>query len=420
MAHHSARGLALAALREWRRGDRFADAILQTLLASSRLETSDRAFATELFYGVIRNLTLLDFWIELLRSGKVDHDSRDLLRFGLYQLFCLRTPGHAAVFETVELAGRRNRSLVNAVLRSALRRTAELDDAAALAPLATRTSHPEFLVDRWTRTYGADEAAALCEWNNRGAPVYARINSLRSTTAAFLEQHPGSEPLPSRSDFVQLATIPTEALQRGECYIQDPSTAVAVELLDPRPGDRVLDACAAPGGKSGMIAASMQNSGQLLACDRDPARVETLSANLARLGASIARVAQKDWRRASANDDGSGSAGSFDRILLDAPCTNTGVLRRRVDARWRLRPNDFTRMPGEQLGILRALVPLLKSGGTLVYSTCSIEPEENEQVVSRILAEFPSLHLAQQTSVLPFRDGLDGAFAAKLVRAHDG
>lgn len=413
MAHHSARGLAFAALREWRGGGRFADSVLQLLLAGSPLAGSDRAFATELFYGVLRNLTLLDFWIGLLRSGSIDDQSRDLLRLGLYQLFCLQTPGHAAVFETVELAARRNRSFVNAMLRSASRRAEELQQAGNAASLATRTSHPGFLIERWTRTFGIDAAAGLCEWDNQSAPVYARINTLRTTQSDFLAQHPAAEPLATNPLFVRLTSVPTEALQRGDCYIQDPSTAAAVELLAPQPGEAVLDACAAPGGKSGMIAALMQNTGELVACDRDPARVEKLAGNLERLGATLARVAQKDWTASARSDDF--AARSFDRILIDAPCSNTGVLRRRVDARWRLEPHDFKRMPEEQLTILRRVVPLLKPGGVLVYSTCSIEPEENEQVVSRIATEFPFLQVDEQRSVLPFRDAFDGAFAAKLL-----
>ena len=415
MAHQSARGVALAALRECRRGTRFADAILQPLLTSSSLTAPDRAFATELFYGTLRNLTLLDFWVGILRPGSVDDESRDLLRLGLYQVFRLRTPGHAAVFETVELAPRRHRAFINAVLRSALRRADELQAAADDAPLAIRASHPEFLIQRWAKTYGSDAAASLCDWDNQSAPVYARINTLRILPSDFLRQHPGSEPLASDATFVRVPVIPTDALERGDCYIQDPSTARAVQLLNPQPSETVLDACAAPGGKSGMIAAMMQNAGTLVACDRDPARVEKLAENLARLGATIARVSPKDWTAAAPTE--SLPANSFDRILLDTPCTNTGVLRRRVDARWRLRPNDFVRMPEEQLTIVRRLVPLLKPGGTFVYSTCSIEPEENEQVVARALQEFPFLRLDAQQSVLPFRDAFDGAFAAKLVHA---
>src|SRR3954470_21843241 len=159
MALLSARGVALAALAEWRRGKQFADAIIQRLLGAGALAGPDRHFAMELFYGVLRNRTLLDFWIDRLRSGSLDHASRDLLRIGLYQLFQLRTPAHAAIYQTVELAGRKNRSLINAVLRSALRRFEELKSAAEAEPLAVRFSHPEFLVDRWTAQYGVDATA---------------------------------------------------------------------------------------------------------------------------------------------------------------------------------------------------------------------------------------------------------------------
>jgi 16S rRNA (cytosine967-C5)-methyltransferase len=162
-----------------------------------------------------------------------------------------------------------------------------------------------------------------------------------------------------------------------------------------------------------MIAALMQNTGELVACDRDPARVATLAGNLERLDATNAHVARIDWNAPASSDEF--APRSFDRILLDAPCSNTGVLRRRVDARWRLEPHDFKRMPEEQLTILRRVVPLLKPGGTLVYSTCSIEPEENEQVVAQLTAEFPFLRAEDQRAILPFRDGFDGAFAAEAV-----
>lgn len=396
---------------EWRRRQHFADTILQQLLASSALSGSDRGFATELFYGVLRNLTLLDFWIDRLRSGRLDANSRDLLRLGLYQLFILRTPGHAAVFETVALANSRSRALINAVLRAALRRNDELLAAADAAPLATRSSHPQFLLDRWMATYGEDATSGLYEWDNSAPPVFARVNLLKITLPDFVAQHPEAEPLTARAGFVRLATIPTEALARGECYIQDPSTSVACELLAPQPGDRVLDACAAPGGKSGLLAQLMENRGLLVACDRDAARVRVLSTNLENLGVAIAQIRQHDWLSA----DCSLGSEQYDRVLIDAPCTNTGVMRRRVDVRWRLTPADFARMAAEQMRIVAAVLPQLKQGGTLVYSTCSLEPEENEHLVTRLLADYPFLQLAEQHSVLPFRDQFDGAFAAKLI-----
>jgi 16S rRNA (cytosine967-C5)-methyltransferase len=415
MAPRSSRELALVALREWRTGDSFADAILARLLRSSDLSAPDRAFTTELFYGILRNLSLLDFWIESLRSQNLDHNARDLLRLGLYQLFLLETPEHAAVYETVELAGERTRSLINAVLRNALRRKEELLENASKQDLTVRSSHPQFLIDRWTQSFGADNTTALCDWNNRPAPIYARINCLKISVAEFLSQHSGAEQLPRYENFVRLTSVPNDALANGHCYIQDPSTAAACLLLDPMAGDKVLDACAAPGGKTGYLAELMKNQGEIVACDRDEGRIRTLEDNLKRLGVEIARFARHDW---TINEPGPDIAAlaPFDRILVDAPCSNTGVMRRRVDLRWRLKAKDFSKMREEQLRILRATIPFLKTGGVLVYSTCSIELEENEAVVGAIARESPFLKLVEQVSLLPFRDGFDGAYGAKLIR----
>ena len=444
----SSRELALTALREWRSGGSFADAILANRLRSSDLAAPDRAFATELFYGVLRNLTLLDYWIDAQRSKRLEEDARDLLRLGIYQLFLLDTPPHAAVNETVELTSAKSRSLINAILRNATREKEVLIGKAKGENLSVRSSHPQFLIDRWTKNFGAEATAALCAWNNRPAPIYARINTLKISAAEaignlerwsrpamsgrlsppdarrhsavapasdFLPEHSTVESLKNHPNFVRLQTIPGEALARGHCYIQDPSTTAACLLLDPRPGEKVLDACAAPGGKTGYLAELMQNRGRIVACDRDPNRIRTLQENLGRLGIGIAEFVEHDWTHGTVAPE-IPAASAFDRILVDAPCSNTGVMRRRVDLRWRLSAMDFSRMQAEQLRILRAIIPLVKDGGVLVYSTCSIEPEENEQVVHTILREFPHFEITEQVLLLPFRDGFDGAYAAKLTR----
>jgi 16S rRNA (cytosine967-C5)-methyltransferase len=416
MVPHSARELALVALRQWRTGEGFADAILARLLRSSGRIAPDRAFTTELFYGILRNLSLLDFWIGSLRSEHLDHDVRDLLRLGVYQLFLLKTQEHAAVYETVELAGARTRSLVNAVLRNALRKKEELVAKASKQDLNVRSSHPQFLIDRWTQNFGAENTAALCDWNNRPAEIYARINRLNISVEEFLSKHPDAKRVPQRDNFAHLGSVPNDALAGGHCYIQDPSTAAACLLLDPMPGEKVLDACAAPGGKTGYLAELMKNQGLIMACDRDDGRIRTLRDNLERLGVEIARFAQHDWTSSEPLPNAV-VISPFDRILVDAPCSNTGVMRRRVDLRWRLIPKDFLRMQEEQFRILRATIPLLKPGGVLVYSTCSIEPEENEKVINAVTQEFSCLNFVEQMPLLPFRDGFDGAFVAKLRRA---
>jgi len=415
MAQRSARESALAALRLWRREKRFAESIISGILANADLTVSDRAFAFELFYGVLRNLTLLDFWIDSLRTSRIESSVRDVLRLGFYQIFLLKTPEHAAVHETVALAAKKQGSIVNAVLRTAIRQRNELLADANAQPLSVRTSHPQFLVERWQQRFGAEHSEELCKWNNRPAPIYGRINRIKIDPKSFAQLYPDWRLLPGNPDFVEFKNLPTTALDSGQCYIQDPSTAIACQLLDPKPGEKILDACAAPGGKTTYLAQLMQNRGVIIACDRDQKRLQILKENVGRLGATIVRAVRHDWTRDHLPEEIL-SIGTFDRVLIDAPCTNTGVMRRRIDVRWRLRPEDFIRMSNEQFTIARAVFRLLKPGGTLVYSTCSLEPEENEQVVRRLFAEPPAPGLEAEKESLPFGDGFDGAYAAKIFR----
>jgi 16S rRNA (cytosine967-C5)-methyltransferase len=414
VAQISARGVALAALRTWRTKYQFADAIVSDALSKSALESPDRAFALDLFYGVLRNLTLLDFWIHCLRPTRIDVDLRDLLRLGLYQLFIAETPEYAAVNETVALAPKRQRSIVNAILRSATRERAELLTKANAQPLDVRSSHPKFLIDRWKKQFGDDAAKHLCEWNNHVPLIYARINQLKIDRRAFLNRYRDARSLANLPNFVELAA-PAGALAIGDCYVQDPSTAIACQLLDPKPNEKILDACAAPGGKTSYLAELMESRGLLVACDREPKRLHLLEENLAQLGVQVGRIIRQDWTKQPISKEITQEA-PFDRILIDAPCGNTGVMRRRVDVRWRLKPADFPRMQARQIQIVREVIPLLKPGGILVYATCSLEREENEDVVQTLLRKISILRLEDERSSLPFRDNFDGAYAARLCR----
>jgi 16S rRNA (cytosine967-C5)-methyltransferase len=414
VAQTSARRVALAALRTWRRKNQFADTVISSVLAESTLQPADRAFAVELFYGVLRNLTLLDFWIRSLRRGHVDVDLRDLLRLGLYQIFIAKTPEHAAVYETVEIAPKSQRAIVNAVLRSAARGRQEFQEKANCQPLHVRASHPKFLIERWEEQFGSDATESLCAWNNRPPPIYARINRLKIDRQSFLERYRNARTLPDISNFVDLPS-PAAALDQGDCYVQDPSTSIACELLQPKPGEKILDACAAPGGKTAYIAELMENQGLTVGCDREPARLNLLDQNLMRLGVRIGKIVCHDWAKSAVPPEIL-SAAPFDRILVDAPCSNTGVMRRRVDVRWRLKPADSNRMQTRQIEIVRAVFPLLKPGGILVYSTCSLEREENEDVVQQLLGRLSILQLEEERRSIPFQDNFDGAFAARLRR----
>ncbi len=401
----------LLALLEWEKGKYFSDEILHTSLEKNKLPPLDRAFFMETFFGVLRNLSRLDFLIERLREGRVDPQTRAVLRLGLYQIFHMRTAPHAAVNESVALAGRA-RGLVNAILRRALREKEALDSALVSATQAVRTSHPEFLIERWQSVFGPDATRLLCEWNNEPAEVHVRANGLRVTVGELLRSCSSAMPSPVHPLAVKVEHIPFSWIAMGLCYVQDPSTLIACDLLAPQPGETVLDACAAPGGKTTYLAQLMHDQGSIIACDLYDSRVARLRENLKRLGVTCARAIRHDCMQAGPPLE----EGSFDRVLVDAPCSNTGVIRRRVDVRWRLTDEDFIRMPAQQFALLRRAATLLKPGGTLVYSTCSLEPEENDRLVERVGAEIPSLRFVESRRSLPFVDRIDGAFAAKFVR----
>ena len=276
-------------------------------------------------------------------------------------------------------------------------------------PPSIAFSQPEFLVQRWTRQFDAAQAAAICAWNQEPSSVYVRANGLMPGAEQAVKALPGLEDI--GGGFFRCEGLPRAALASGACYAQDPSTAVAPRLLDPQPGETVLDACAAPGGKAAILAQLMRNEGTLVACDSSGARLRRLSGNLKRLGVN-AQVFIHDWAKSAPPPWGDLR---FDRILLDVPCSNTGVMRRRVDVRWRIKLEEFRTLAALQLQLIKTAAALLKPGGTLVYSTCSLDAEENQEVVAKALADLPRLKLIETQQVLPQRDGFDGAYAAKLV-----
>lgn len=404
------RSACVQALQRWEAGGVFADEVLHDALTSGRFNPFDRAFLTETFYGVLRHRTALDFLITQLRDSSLDPSTRQILRLGFYQIFRMRIPHHAAVNETVNLAGRA-RGLVNALLRRSIREKEELLRRLEQSSPETRYSHPEFLIRRWEKQFGPEAAAALCLWNNTPAEIYVRANGLRVTPGELLSNAPLAEASDKHPQMLKVRQVPHHWITRGLCYVQDPSTLMAVEMLDPQPGETVLDACAAPGGKTSYIAELMHNQGRLVATDSSRTRLDRLRENITRLGVSNAEVLRADWMMPQPT-----FTEEFDRILVDAPCSNTGVIRRRVDVRWRLSPSDFELMPARQATLLENLIPVLKPGGTLVYSTCSLEPEENEYLAESIAQAHPELSLVEMRRRDPVKDGMDGSFAAKFVK----
>ena len=413
------RQAAVSALHAWAQGQDYAESLIERHAQRRKLSSPDRGLLQAILFGVLRHRRLLDHWIGKLRDGKLDPETRDVLRVGLCQLLILGLPDHAAVNETVE-AGKANvRSLVNAVLRRATTSRKRLLDEVADLPPAVVHSHPDWLYNRWKAAFGKANALALMEWNNQPAEIFFRLNPLASdgarASARVCPQSPNSPatlpgtPVPDAPNFFKLdGPLPTALLASGTIYIQDPATRHCVELLDPQPGERILDACAAPGGKAFLIAAALGSAATLVCTDSNEKRLPRLRQNLARLNAAEATIAVHDWTQPAPP----AWHNSFDGILLDVPCSNTGVIRRRVDVRWRLQAPDIVALVATQRQILENALPCLKPGGRIVYSTCSLEHAENLGQIEAFLAAHPALKLHSTRDALPFRDHTDGAFAA--------
>ncbi|MCL5097280.1 MAG: 16S rRNA (cytosine(967)-C(5))-methyltransferase RsmB [Candidatus Omnitrophica bacterium] len=408
---------------------------LEKLLAKTPVSDQDRRLIQELVYGVVRWQSTLDWLIDRQLSRRPPApEVRVLLRLGLYQLFWLdHIPDHAAVNETVELAKQRRLSyqarFLNAVLRGYGREAAAAERL--LEDLKTRQpslgySHPDWLCERWEQAFGRENLIALLRWNNTPPPTFARLNALRSNSAslAALWQAEGVSFTARTWDWTgdglvfQLGSHPylgaLPSFRQGCFYVQDPSTLLAVRELDPRPGETVLDFCAAPGGKTTFMAQLMQNRGQIVALDNRVIRLELLKENCTRLGITCVNPILAPPQLPE-------PLGSrlFDKVLVDAPCSNTGVMRRRVDLRWRLQPSELSRLQNLQSTLLRQGALHLKPGGTLVYSTCSLEPEENRRVVDAFLAKSPDYQLEMERQLLPFADGVDGAYTARIRRGQE-
>lgn len=410
MPEKNVRRAAVSALRAWAKGHVYAEALIDRHARRNGLSTPDRALLNSIVLSVLRNRRLLDHWIGMLRKGRLDHETRDILRVGLCQLLLLGIPDHAAVNETVACARRPVRGLINAVLRRGVAARKTLFAERDKLPPAVNFSHPDWLFKRWKNQFGDDAATALAAWNNEPAPVFLRENPLAppEQTAPVRATLPEVPDVPG---FFQCeGAPPRDWIEAGIVYVQDPSTRHAVELLAPRPDETVLDACAAPGGKTSLLAAAMENRGELLCTDINERRLPRLAENLQRLHITIAAMASFDWT----GEPPAEWRQRFDSILLDVPCSNTGVLRRRVDARWRLRPEQLAELVEIQRRILTHALPCLKRGGRLVYSTCSLEPEENEEQIDFFLGAHPGLVLDESRQSLPHRDGFDGSYAALL------
>jgi 16S rRNA (cytosine967-C5)-methyltransferase len=417
------RTIAVRVLRRRSGGD-FVEHLLDRSLSESRLSGPDRALCQELVYGVVRWQATLDWLIARKTAGRTQKPAlQDLLRLGLYQIFWLaRIPNHAAVNEMVEEAKRSGfgpqAGFVNAILRGYIREI----DATRTALEALRHSephvgfsHPEWLVKRWLERYGVENTRRLLEWNNTPPHTFVRVNTLKGDATTLLPQWRDEN---VEYDFVRRDWIEENlafelkshppfhrlpSFQQGRFYVQDPSTLLAGAFLAPKLSEHILDLCAAPGGKLGHLAQLMNNQGHLVAYDVAIERLKLLEENKLRLGLNCEITSSLEQS-------------AFDRILVDAPCSNTGVMRRRVDLRWRIQPKEIERLKNTQLELLQKANDRIKPGGTIVYSTCSLEPEENVGVINEFLQSNNDWILDAERTLLPFNDNVDGAYAARLRR----
>ena len=445
LEQHDPRAFALAVLMRVEDGD-FADAILGEGLTSSRMGPKDRALATRLVYGTLGWQGYLDHIIGAFSSrpvDRIDPQVRTLLRLALLQICRLdRVPGFAAVNTAVELCKRHDRrasGFVNALLRKASEHWEQVpmpDAQRDLAGhLAIAWSHPRWLVALWLRELGEEETRALLLANNADAPTAVRVNPLRTNRAALLERlHAAgvaAEATAYSPDGIRLewgaASNTLAGFSDGEFSFQGEASQLVGRLVGTRPGERVLDLCAAPGGKSCHLAEQMENRGSVVAIDLSDDGIARLSAETKRLGlVGIEAIVGNALRWA--DPDGTG----FDRVLVDAPCSGLGTLRQHPEIRWRRSPADLTRNAGLQAKLLRHAARMLRPGGILVYATCTIAAAENEDVVRdfcsdggfRVTAAQEHLdptcsELVDQEGFLrtfPHKHELDGFFAARLMR----
>ena len=437
----SARATALRVLVSCRTNGAWADAALKAQLSRDGLSGPDAALCSRIVYGVMQNRMLLDHYIGAYCSQKPDHlqpPLLDILRIGAYQILYLdKIPDSAAVNESVELAKMNKRGqaagLVNAVLRKISRNKTDLPaipDKDAERYLSIRYSHPKWLVKRLVALLGREEAEAFLEADNGVAPMTIQLNPMKTNQEALAEElsrqgvtaklHdwvPGCLELSGTGD---LTALP--AFREGKFLVQDGAARLVSLIADVKPGERVLDVCAAPGGKSFSSAFAMEDKGEIVSCDLHENKLKRILEGAERLGLSCISTVTADGRDHREEWDG-----KFDTVLVDAPCSGLGIIRKKPDTRYK-KPDDLFTLPVIQAAILENAARYVRPGGTLVYSTCTILPEENEQVTDAFLAEHsdftkepfalpaPVGKTDGSLTLWPQRHGTDGFYICRMKR----
>jgi len=436
------RGTAVKVLNRVARSDAYLDRVLDAELRSEDMNELDKGLMNEIVTGVIRWQMKLDWVLTGFFHGnftKAETNIKNALRVAIYQiLFLDRIPHSAAVNEAVEfvkrLRGQKAADLVNAVLRNIIRNIENIrypdprEDR--LRHLAVVESHPYWITKRWVERYGYDDAKLMMAANNRIPDLSLRTNRLKIDFKYFLSlldqhqiQYSPSKYLDTFVRVQHLAGIgSSDMFRQGFFAVQDESAGLPVLLLDPKPGERILDLCAAPGGKTTFIGELMKNEGEVTAVDRYETRLTMVKTACLRLGIANVHVVAAD----AAEIDVPYS----DRVLVDAPCSGLGVLAKKPDAKWNREPEDIVRLTATQNAILDNAARLVKPGGVLVYSTCTTEPEENALAVKSFLGRHPEFvvenagqYVNQElvnaegfVETYTHKNGMDGSFAARLRR----
>lgn len=437
-----ARQLALNGLQSVQQGA-FADAALDQVLQRDRLQPADRRLLTELLYGCVRRSRTLDALIDQLAKRPAQQQPpklRLILHLGLYQLRYLnQIPAAAAVDTSVRLAKQNGfaglSGFVNGILRQYLRQRETRPDPLSLPSdpvqrLGILHSYPDWIVQVWQEQFGLEETEQLCRWMNRPPHLDLRINSQITTleqveaaltSAGLTCQRIAGIPEGLRLPLGVGAIRELPGFAEGWWWVQDASAQLVGQLLDAQPGETVIDACAAPGGKTMHLAAQVGEVGLVWACDRSPNRLQKLQENLTRLHRTNVRIQTGDSR--SFNQ----FVGSADRVLLDAPCSGLGTLHRHADARWRQSPDSVEQLAQLQQELLDNTATWVKPGGTLLYSTCTLHPRENQTVIQTFLDQHPEWQQVPLRSpfspspqpyltILPHHQDMDGFFIARLEK----
>ena len=409
--------------------EQYSNIALDTAIKRSDLTPPDRGLLTTLVYGVIERQITLDAIIDSLadrKGGDISPDVRTLLRIGLYQLAYLdRVPDHAAVNETVDMAPKRSRGFVNAILRAFIRSGKEIPipekNEDPIRYLSVKYSFCEGLCECFVAAFGLTRTEELFAAFGEHPDLNLRTNTLRISREELIAKigEQGIRALPTKGSDVGIRVCDkspvTELYGFGEglFFVQDEASQLCVKALDAKPGMRVLDACACPGSKSFGVAIDMQNKGEVISCDLHKNKLSLVESGAARLGITILTTKERDAR--NTNEEW---LGTFDRVLCDVPCSGFGVFAKKPELRYK-DPKASEALPNIQFAILNSASQYVKIGGKLVFSTCTLLPQENEENVARFLAQNNSFKLKEQRTLYPDTDGTDGFFYAVLERVNE-